>query len=114
MDYEVFLLSRIRERHLLTGDNAESVAFGLQHTGRIITAAAVLVAVVLFVFAISGVTLLKLLGVGLALAVVLDATLVRAVLVPAFMRLAGRANWWAPGPLRRFHERVGLREGADG
>ncbi|MGW2364599.1 MMPL family transporter [Streptomyces sp. NPDC001667] len=112
MDYEVFLLSRIRERHLRTGDNTESVAFGLQHTGRIITAAAVLVAVVLFVFAISGVTLLKLLGVGLALAVVLDATLVRAVLVPSFMRLAGRANWWAPGPLRRLHDRVGLREDA--
>lgn len=110
MDYEVFLLSRIRERHLRTGDNTESVAFGLQHTGRIITAAAVLVAVVLFVFAISGVTLLKLLGVGLALAVVLDATLVRAVLVPSFMRLAGRANWWAPGALRRLHDRVGLRE----
>lgn len=112
MDYEVFLLSRIRERYLRTGDNTESVAFGLQHTGRIITAAAVLVAVVLFVFAISGVTLLKMLGVGLALAVVLDATLVRAVLVPSFMRLAGRANWWAPGPLRRLHDRVGLREDA--
>ncbi|KPI10144.1 MMPL domain protein [Actinobacteria bacterium OK074] len=110
MDYEVFLLSRIRERHLLTGDNTESVAYGLQHTGRIITAAALLVAVVLFVFALSGVTLLKLLGVGLALAVVLDATLVRAVLVPSFMRLAGRANWWAPRPLRRLHDRVGLRE----
>ncbi|MEX3101935.1 MULTISPECIES: MMPL family transporter [unclassified Streptomyces] len=110
MDYEVFLLSRIRERYLLTGDNTESVAFGLQHTGRIITAAALLVAVVLSVFAVSGVTLLKLLGVGLALAVILDATLVRAVLVPAFMRLAGRANWWAPTSLRRFHDRVGLRE----
>ncbi|MCD9195251.1 MMPL family transporter [Streptomyces albireticuli] len=114
MDYEVFLLSRIRERYLRTGDNRESVAFGLQHTGRIITAAALLVAVVLFVFAVSGVTLLKLLGVGLALAVVLDATLVRALLVPSFMRLAGRANWWAPGPLRRLHNRVGLREDADG
>ncbi|GAA0587728.1 MMPL family transporter [Streptomyces crystallinus] len=110
MDYEVFLLSRIRERRLRTGDDTESVAYGLQHTGRIITAAAVLVAAVLFVFAVSGVTLLKLLGVGLALAVVLDATLVRAVLVPSFMRLAGRANWWAPGPLRRLHERVGLRD----
>ncbi|WP_416966873.1 MMPL family transporter [Streptomyces sp. 4F14] len=110
MDYEVFLLSRIRERHRITGDNTESVAHGLQHTGRIITAAALLVAVVLCVFAVSGVTLLKLLGVGLALAVVLDATLVRAVLVPSFMRLAGRANWWAPGPLRRLHDRVGLRE----
>ncbi|GAA1930154.1 MMPL family transporter [Streptantibioticus ferralitis] len=112
MDYEVFLLSRIRERYLDTGDNTESVAFGLQHTGRIITAAAVIVAVVLFVFAVSGVTLLKLLGVGLALAVVLDATLVRAVLVPSFMRLAGRANWWAPRPLRRLHDRIGLRESA--
>ncbi|MER5513158.1 MMPL family transporter [Streptomyces sp. NPDC002763] len=110
MDYEVFLLARIRERYLLTGDNTESVAFGLQHTGRIITAAAVLVAAVLFVFSVSGVTMLKLLGVGLALAVVLDATLVRAVLVPSFMRLAGRANWWAPAPLRRLHDRVGPRE----
>lgn len=113
MDYEVFLLSRIREQYLRTGDNTESVAFGLQYTGRIITAAAVLVAVVLFVFAVSGVTLLKLLGVGLALAVVLDATLVRAVLVPSLMRLAGRANWWAPGPLRRLHDRAGLREDVD-
>ncbi|MEU2717303.1 MMPL family transporter [Streptomyces sp. NPDC007205] len=112
MDYEVFLLARIRERYLRTGDNTESVAFGLQHTGRIITAAAVLVAAVLFVFSVSGVTMLKLLGVSLALAVVLDATLVRAVLVPSLMRLAGRANWWAPGPLRRLHDRVGLREDA--
>ncbi|MBH1934178.1 MMPL family transporter [Streptomyces sp. AV19] len=110
MDYEVFLLSRIRERYFATGDNAESVAFGLQHTGRIITAAAVLVAALLLIFASSGVTLLKLLGVSLALAVLLDATLVRAVLVPSFMRLAGRANWWAPGPLRRLHDRFGLRE----
>ncbi|MGK5637495.1 MMPL family transporter [Streptomyces sp. URMC 126] len=111
MDYEVFLLSRIRERYLRTGDNTESVAHGLQRTGGIITAAAVIIAVVLVVFAISGVTLLKLLGVGLALAVVMDATLVRAVLVPAFMRLAGRVNWWAPGPLRRLHDRIGLSEG---
>ncbi|MGW8374695.1 MMPL family transporter [Streptomyces sp. ODS28] len=111
MDYEVFLLSRIRERYLQSRDNTEAVAYGLQRTGGIITAAAAIIAVVLVIFAISGVTLLKLLGVGLALAVILDATLVRAILVPSFMRLAGHVNWWAPGVLRRVHGRVGLREG---
>lgn len=111
MDYEVFLISRIREEYLRTGDNTRAVAVGLERTGRLITAAAVLIAVVLLAFATSGVTLLKLLGVGLALAVIVDATLVRGVLVPAFMRIAGQANWWAPRPLRRLHRRIGLAEG---
>ncbi|MEU5976242.1 MMPL family transporter [Streptomyces sp. NPDC047315] len=110
MDYEVFMLSRIKEEYARSGDNTASVAWGLEHTGRLITAAAALVASVLLAFATSGLTPLKLLGVGLALAVVVDATLVRGVLVPAFMRLAGRANWWAPAPLARLHKRIGLSD----
>jgi putative drug exporter of the RND superfamily len=111
MDYSVFLLSRIREEYLATGDNTRAVAFGMDHTGRLITAAALIVATVLAALATSGLSLLKLLGAGLALAVLVDATLVRGILVPAFMKLLGRANWWAPGPLRRFHDKVGLRDG---
>jgi RND superfamily putative drug exporter len=114
MDYEVFLLSRIKEEYDVSGDNHASVALGLERTGRIVTAAAALLAVVFLAFASSHVTIIKLFGLGLALAVILDATLVRAVLVPAFMRLAGRANWWAPGPLRRFHTRFGISEGDAG
>ncbi|WEB38207.1 MMPL family transporter [Streptomyces yunnanensis] len=108
MDYEVFLLSRIKEVYIETGDNPRAVAAGLERTGRLVSAAAVLVAVVMLALATSGITFLKLLGVGLALAVLLDATLVRGVLVPAVMRLAGRANWWAPPPLRRLHRKLGL------
>ena len=110
MDYEVFLLSRIKEEYDRTGNNTASVAIGLERTGRLVTAAAGLLAVVFIAFATSQVTFIKLLGVGLALAVLMDATLIRGTLVPAFMRLAGRANWWAPKPLRRLHDRVGLRE----
>ncbi|MEX2587522.1 MAG: MMPL family transporter [Actinomycetota bacterium] len=110
MDYEVFVLSRIKEEYDRTGDNAASVAWGLEKTGKIVTAAAALLAAVFIAFATSGISILKLLGVGLALAVIMDASLVRATLVPAFMRLAGKANWWAPGPLRRFHERFGFSE----
>ncbi len=111
MDYEVFLLSRVREAWLATGDNRVSVARGLERTGQLITAAAALLAINFAAFVTSGITFIKLLGFTTALAVVLDATLVRAVLVPAFMRLAGRANWWAPPVLRRLHDRIGLREG---
>jgi putative drug exporter of the RND superfamily len=110
MDYEVFLLSRIREEWLATGDNERAVALGLERTGRLITAAAGLLAIVFISFTTSGISFIKLLGLGTALAVVVDATLVRGVLVPAFMRLAGRWNWWAPAPLRRVHERFGLAE----
>jgi RND superfamily putative drug exporter len=102
MDYEIFLLSRIREEHLAGKSNIESVAVGLQRSARIITAAALLLAVVFASFMISGVTSIKMLGFGVALAVILDATLVRALLVPALMRLFGERNWWAPKPLRRF------------
>ena len=110
MDYEVFLLSRIKEEHDRTGDTVAAVAFGLERTGRIVTTAAALLAIVFIAFATSSVSFLKLFGIGTALAILVDATLIRALLVPAFMRLAGRANWWAPAPLRRLHDRVGLRE----
>jgi RND superfamily putative drug exporter len=110
MDYEVFLLSRIKEEHDAGRDTVGSVAMGLERTGRIVTAAAALIAVVFLAFSTSNITFIKLFGIGLALAVVLDATVIRATLVPAFMRLAGEANWWAPAPLRRFHDRFGFSE----
>jgi putative drug exporter of the RND superfamily len=102
MDYELFLLSRIREEHLEGKSNVESVAKGLQRSARIITAAALLLAVVFAAFMSSGVTSIKMLGFGVAFAVLLDATLVRALLVPALMRLFGERNWWAPKSLQRF------------
>ena len=111
MDYEVFLISRIKEVWDETGDNARAVAVGLQRTGGIITAAAGLLSIVFLGFVSSDISFIKLLGLGTALAILVDATLVRGVLVPAFMTLAGRANWWAPGPLRRLHDRFGLSEG---
>jgi RND superfamily putative drug exporter len=110
MDYEVFLLSRIKEEHDLGVANEPSVARGLERTGRIVTAAAVLIAVVFVAFATSGVSIMKMFGIGMALAVLVDAFVVRATLVPAFMRLAGEANWWAPPFLRRVHARFGIRE----
>jgi RND superfamily putative drug exporter len=113
MDYEVFLMSRIREEYDRTGDNTAAVAVGLQRSGRIITSAAVLILVVIGLFSISGITFIKLIGVAMLIAVLVDATIVRALLVPATMRLLGDANWWAPGPLRRFYARHGLREGDD-
>jgi len=102
MDYEVFLLSRIKEEHDSGHSNVESVALGLQKSARIITAAAFILAVVFAAFIISGVTSIKMMGFGIAFAILLDATLVRALLVPALMRLFGDWNWWAPKALRRF------------
>jgi putative drug exporter of the RND superfamily len=102
MDYELFLLSRIREEHLAGKTNVESVAVGLQRSARIITAAAVLLAVVFGAFVTSGVTSIKTMGFGVALAVLLDATIVRGLLVPALMRLFGENNWWAPKWMKRF------------
>ena len=110
MDYEVFLLSRVREEWDSTGDNTRAVAAGVQRSGRIITSAALLLAVVIGGFATSGIVFLKMIGVGMLVAVLLDATVVRALLVPATMRLLGRANWYAPGPLARWWERHGHRE----
>ncbi len=111
MDYEVFLLSRIKEEHDAGRDTTEAVALGLQRSGRIITAAAMLLAVVFASFISSGVTSIKQLGFGIAFAILLDATVVRGLLVPALMRVAGRWNWWAPAPLARFHAKYGLSEG---
>ena len=110
MDYEVFLLSRIKEEYDRTGDNTASVALGLQRSAGIITAAALLLAVNFAAFIPASVTNIKILGVGVTVAILLDATIVRLLLVPAFMRIAGRGNWWAPAPLRRMHERFGLSE----
>jgi RND superfamily putative drug exporter len=102
MDYEVFLLSRIREEWDRTHDNNRSVAVGLQRSGRIITSAALIVVVVTASFVSADVILIKALGLGIALAVLLDATVVRALLVPATMRLLGNWNWWLPKPLARI------------
>jgi trehalose monomycolate/heme transporter len=110
MDYEVFLLSQVRERYDLTGDNTAAVAGGLQRTGGIITSLALLLVIVVGAFSASGITFIKLMGVGMIIALVVDATIIRVLLVPATMRLLGRANWWAPGPLRRLYARYGLRE----
>ncbi|MDQ1671061.1 MAG: trehalose monomycolate/heme transporter [Actinomycetota bacterium] len=114
MDYEVFLLSRVHEQWDRTGDNTAAVAGGLQRTGKIITSAALLLVVVIGAFATSGIVFIKMIGVGMIIAILVDATIVRALLVPATMRLLGRRNWWAPRPLARFWARWGLREDADG
>ena len=111
MDYEVFLLSRMKEEYDRTGDNDLAVATGLERTGRLVTAAALLLSITFFAFATSGVTFIKLFGLGLAIAVLVDAFIVRSTLVPALMKLAGDWNWWAPGPLRRLHDRIGISEG---
>jgi RND superfamily putative drug exporter len=111
MDYEVLLLSRIRERWVATGDNTRSVAEGIGITGGIITGAALIMVVVFSAFAISDVLFLKAIGFSMALGVLIDATVVRGVLVPAFMRVMGRLNWWAPAWVQRAVARVGLYEG---
>ncbi|MDQ6524969.1 MMPL family transporter [Nocardioides sp. LHD-245] len=111
MDYEVFLLSRVREQWDATGDNDLAVQTGVQKTGRIITSAALLLAVVIGAFSLSGVVFMKMLGIGMLVAILVDATVVRALLVPATMKLLGRWNWWAPAPLARWWERYGFREG---
>ena len=121
MDYEVFLLSRIREEWDASAGSGESpearnrlaVAHGLQRSGRIITSAALLLVIVVGAFATSQVTTLKLLGFGMALAIFVDATIVRAMLVPAVMRLLGATNWWAPAPLARWWSTHGVGESSD-
>ncbi|MFJ9582084.1 MMPL family transporter [Streptomyces sp. NPDC101191] len=111
MDYGVFLLSRIKEEYDATGDHEHAVRFGLRRTGGLITAAAVILAVVMVAIGTSRVTNTKMLGLGVALAVLMDAMVVRSLLVPAVMKLTGRLTWWAPGPLRRLHDRFGISEG---
>jgi RND superfamily putative drug exporter len=110
-DYGVFLLSRIKEARDGGLSNREAVAVGLERTGRIVTAAALLFCVAIGAFATSRIIFIKEVGIGTALAVVIDATLVRALLVPSLMELLGRWNWWAPRPLRRLHARFGLDDG---
>ena len=110
MDYEVFLLSRIRESYDATGDNAASVAHGLARTARVITAAAAIMIVVFLSFVAGADVSVKQIGLGLAVAVLIDATLVRMVLVPGVMELLGKANWWLPGPLARVLPKTSLRE----
>ena len=110
MDYEVLLLTRVREEYLRTGDNTLSVARGLSRTGRLITSAAALLVVVIGAFATSEILFMKTLGVGMALAIALDATVIRALLVPAAMRLMGKWNWWAPAPLAKLWKWAGLSD----
>jgi RND superfamily putative drug exporter len=109
-DYAIFLLTRIKEARESGLSDTESIAVGIQRTGRIVTAAALMLAVAMGAFVTSKIILIKELGLGVAFAVLLDATIVRALLVPSLMKLLGGWNWWAPGPLRRFHERFGLHE----
>jgi RND superfamily putative drug exporter len=109
-DYEVFLLSRIAEAHRAGKPLREAVAYGMERTGGIITSAALLLMVVIGAFSLSGLTFMKLIGVGMFLAIAVDATVVRALLVPATMALLGRANWWAPAWLQRIQQKVGLEE----
>jgi putative drug exporter of the RND superfamily len=117
MDYEVFLVSRIREYWLKSGktraDNDEAVALGLAKTGRVVTAAALLMSISFAALIAAQVAFMRMFGTGLTLAVLVDATLVRMALVPAFMHVLGRWNWWAPAPLARLHERIGISESAE-
>ena len=114
MDYEVFLLARIREYWLQSpgtrADSDESVALGLARTGRVVTAAALIMAIAFAALIAAQVSFMRIFGLGLTLAVLVDATLVRMALLPAFMKVMGKWNWWAPGPLVRLHERIGLTE----
>ncbi|MFJ5259875.1 MMPL family transporter [Streptomyces sp. NPDC088387] len=111
MDYEVFVTSRVKELHDAGESTGDAVVHGLGHTGRIVSAAACLLAVGFFAFATAKVSFMQMFGIGSGLAILIDAIAVRGVLLPAAMRLLGRANWYAPGPLRRFHDRFGISEG---
>jgi RND superfamily putative drug exporter len=116
MDYEVFLVSRIREFWLASpqtsADNDESVALGVAHTGRVITAAALIMAISFAALIAAHVSFMRMFGLGLTLAVLADATLVRLILVPAFMHVMGKWNWWAPKPLVRVHRRLQIHDGS--
>jgi len=112
MDYEVLLISRIQEEYQRTGDNQAGVALGLEKSGRLITGAAAIMCAVFLAFALADVVIIKAIGVGLAIAVAVDATIVRILIVPSVMRILGRANWWAPRPLAMLHRRIGAGETA--
>jgi RND superfamily putative drug exporter len=109
-DYGVFLLARIKEARDAGADNEEAVALGLERTGRIVTAAALLLSVALGAFATSQIVFIKEVGVGTVAAVLIDATIIRALLMPSLMKLLGEWNWWAPAPLKRFQQRFGFHE----
>jgi putative drug exporter of the RND superfamily len=109
VDYEIFLLSRIKEARDAGMTNDEAIVSGLGRVGRIITSAAILLTITLVSFA-NGLSFMKMFGIGTALAIVIDATVIRGVVVPAFLRVAGESNWWAPAPLKRLHDRIGLSE----
>jgi RND superfamily putative drug exporter len=113
MDYEVLLVSRIQEEHQRTGDTVAAVAEGLARTGRLITGAAAVMVAVFLAFGLAQVELIKAIGIGLAVAIAIDATIVRGLIVPSVMRLLGSANWWAPAPLRWLHRRAGIAEVAE-
>ena len=110
MDYEVLLMSRMKEEFVRTGRNRESVAMGLERSGRLVSGAAAIMVAVFCAFGLAQVVLIKSIGVGMAIAVAIDATVVRALIVPATMRLLGNLNWWAPAPLARLHRRFGMVE----
>ena len=109
VDYEIFLLSRIKEARDSGMSNNDAIVVGLGRVGRIITSAALLLTITLVSFA-NGLSFMKMFGIGTALAVVIDATIIRGVVVPAFLRVAGDLNWWAPRPLRWLHSRIGISE----
>jgi putative drug exporter of the RND superfamily len=108
MDYEVLLISRIQEEYIRTGDNRHAIAEGLERSGRLITGAAAIMVAVFLAFGLAEVVLIKSIGIGLAIAVTLDATIVRVLIVPAIMRILGHFNWWSPTPLRNLHRRAGF------
>jgi len=110
MDYEVLLISRIQEEYRRTGDNQAGVAMGLEKSGRLITGAAAIMVAVFLAFGLSNFVIIKAIGIGLAVAIAIDATIVRILIVPSIMRILGRANWWAPRPLTWLHRRIGAGE----
>src|SRR5216683_5920638 len=110
MDYEVLLITRIQEEYRRTGDNQAGVALGLEKSGRLITGAAAIMVAVFLAFGMANIVIIKSIGVGLAIAIAIDATIVRILIVPSVMRILGRANWWAPRPLRWLHDRLGTGE----
>jgi len=110
MDYEVFLVTRIQEEYRRSGNNREAVAWGLERSGRLVTGAAAIMLAVFLAFALAQIIIIKAIGLGLAIAVLIDATLIRALVVPAMMRLLGDLNWWAPQPLVRFQRRLNWEE----
>lgn len=110
MDYELFLLSRVKEAYDRTGDNTLAVAEGVERTAGIITSAAIMLVVVIGLFATSKISIIQQVGIGLAAAVLIDATIVRMVLVPATMQILGKYNWWAPAWVKRLVNRAGLQD----